>query len=157
MSFFITNVYANPIACAVCTFAIASGLGVSRMLGVTDTVIGVWVGTMLFALSQWTVEWLSKKNIKNKWISVLCYLLWFATIIPLYTGEIPNIIFNANTILGIDSFIFSIISGIAVLVGSIKLYRYMKTKNGKPHFPFEKVVLPISSLIFASLIFNYFV
>lgn len=146
--------FANPLACAVCTVAIAGGLGISRMLGVNDMVIGVWVGAILLAFSQWTAYWLETKNIKNIWVKILCYLGWYALIIPLYLGKEPNIIFNFDRVLGIDSFVFSIIIGSLVLLGSVKLYHFMKEKNkGKPHFPFEKVVLPFASLMIASLLF----
>ena len=148
--------FANPLACPVCAVAIAGGLGISRMLGVSDAVIGVWVGAALFALSQWTVYFFEKKNIKNIVVKVLCYVCWYAMIIPLYLGKEPSIIFNLNTIFGIDEFLLSIIIGTLTLFASAKLYHYMKDKNGgKPHFPFEKVVLPISSLFIVSLIFFF--
>lgn len=145
--------YANPLACAVCTVAIASGLGISRLLGVDDMLIGIWVGAMLLALSQWTVFWLEKKNIKNIFAKILCYAGWYALIIPLYLGKEPSIVFNFSRIFGIDRFIFSIILGSFILFGSVKLYYYLKECNGgKPHFPFEKVVFPIASLFVASFI-----
>ena len=146
--------FANPLACAVCTVAIAGGLGISRMLGVDDMVVGVWVGAGMFALAQWTVYYFEKKNINNIFVKALCYIGWYSLIIPLYLGKNPSIVFNLKTVIGIDSFVFSIIIGSSVLFGSAKLYYYMKEKNGgKPHFPFEKVVLPVVSLIITSLIF----
>lgn len=146
--------FANPLACAVCTFAIAGGLGISRMLGVDDMVIGVWVGAAMFAMSQWTAYYFEKKNIKNIFVKILCYVGWYSLIIPLYLGKNPSLIFNLKTIIGIDSFVFSTIIGSFVLFVSAKLYYYMKEKNGgRPHFPFEKVALPVVSLIITSLIF----
>ena len=152
--FFSFNSFANPLACPVCTVVIAGGLGISRMLGVDDMVIGVWVGAGLLALAQWTVYYFEKKNIKNILIKVLCYIGWYSLIIPLYLGNNPSIVFNLKTMFGIDSFIFSVIIGSLVLFCSVKLYYYMKEKNGgKPHFPYEKVVLPIISLFLSSFIF----
>ena len=151
------TVFANPLACPVCTIAIAGGLGLSRMFGVDDTVIGVWIGAILLALSQWTVYYLEKKNINNRFLKFLCYVFWYVLIVPVYIGKTPMIVFNRITIFGIDSFLFSIIVGSLTLFGSVKLYYYMKEKNGgKPHFQFEKVVLPIASLIFVSIIFYIF-
>jgi hypothetical protein len=154
--FWVTNSNANPLACAVCSIAIAGGLGVAKMLGVDETAVGVWCGAFLFVLAQWTITYLAKKNIKKWWISSLSYLLWFSAIIPLYIGENPSIIFNLNTILGVDAFLVSIVFGTLTLICSIKLYQYMKEKNKKPHFPFEKVALPIFSLIVESILFNLF-
>lgn len=151
--FFPFKLFASPLACPVCAVAIAGGLGISRMLGVSDAVIGIWVGAALFALSQWTVYFFEKKNIKNVIVKILCYVCWYAMIIPLYLGKEPSIIFNLNTILGIDEFLLSVAIGTLTLFASAKLYRYMKNKNsGKPHFSFEKVALPISSLFIVSLI-----
>lgn len=148
------KVFANPIACAVCTIAIVGGLGISRLLGVDDTVVGVWVGAGLLAMSQWTVYFFEKKNITNIWVKILCYVFTYSLILPLFLGDAPSIIFNLNRILFIDSFVFSILIGSLTLFGSVKLYYYMKDKNGgKPHFPFEKVALPIVSLAIVSFIF----
>ncbi len=149
----INNAMANPLACAVCTVAIAGGLGISRALGVDDAVIGVWLGSALLALSQWTAYFFEKKGIKNKIVKILSYISWYALIIPLYLGETPKIAYNFNKILGVDGFLLSIIMGSLTLFASVKLYRYMKEKNGKPHFPFEKVALPVASLLAVSFIF----
>lgn len=151
---FISNTaFANPLACSLCTFAIASGLGLAKYLGVDDTVVGVWVGAALLAMSQWTVYFLEKKKWKNKITVALTYILWYVIIIPLYLGKNPNIIFNQRTILFIDSFLFSVLCGSLSLFVGVELYRYMKEKNGKPHFPFEKVVLPIVLITLVSCIF----
>ena len=149
----LSTTYANPLACPVCAVAIAGGLGISRALGVDDSVVGVWLGAILLALSQWTAYFFEKKNIKNIFVKILCYACWYATIIPLYLGPTPKIIFNTNKIIGIDGFLLSILAGSLTLFTSVKVYRFMKEKNGKPHFPYEKVVLPIVSLFVVSFMF----
>lgn len=147
------KLFANPIACPVCAVAIVGGLSISRMLGVSDMIIGVWVGAILLAISQWTVYFFEKRKIKNLFVSFLCYILSYSLIIPLYFGSSPDIIYNLNRFCGVDAFLLSILIGSAVLFASVKLYNFMKeTNGGKPHFQFEKVVLPISSLILTSLI-----
>ncbi|MDR2527383.1 MAG: hypothetical protein LBC92_05930 [Rickettsiales bacterium] len=156
MFFFISSANASPLPCAVCAVAIAGGLSVARAFGVNDASIGIWTGAMLFSLSKWTIIWLEKKNIKNLWSKILTYLLWFGSLTFLYIGEKPNIIFWQYTMLWIDSFLLSVIVGMCVLIASLKSYYYMKEKNnGRPHFQFEKVVLPITSLMLVSIIFNY--
>lgn len=151
---FLNTVNAAPVACPVCAVAIAGGLGISRFLGVDDSVIGVWLGAGLLALSQWTVYFFEKKNIKNIFVKILCYACWYGMIIPLYLGDNPSIMFNLTTILGIDSFLLSIIAGTLTLFIGVMIYRKMKEKNGgHAHFPFEKVVLPIVSLFVVSFIF----
>jgi hypothetical protein len=59
--------------------------------------------------------------------------------------------------LWVDSFLFSIAIGGLVLFSGVKLYNFLKIKNGgKPHFQFEKVVLPISLITITSLLFYLF-
>ena len=149
-----TNTFANPVACPVCAVVIVSGLSISRFFGVKDCVVGIWLGALLLAISSGLVLLLRKKNINNIFLNILIYVLDYCMLIPLYVGKTPQLIFNAKKILFIDEFLFSVLSGSLVLFGSSKLYYYMKNKNGKPHFPFEKVVLPIANLIVLSIVFS---
>ena len=149
------NLSATPLACPVCAVAIASGLGLSRTFGVKDGVIGIWAGALLLAISQGCVTFLRKKNIKNIFLDLLIYALTYCLIIPMYIGEKAPIVFNLETIFGIDKFLFSIIIGSITLFISSKSYYYMKEKNGKPHFPYEKVALPIVSLLLVSILLNF--
>jgi len=152
---FSTELFANPAACALCTFAIAGGLSISRFFGVDDMVIGVWFGAILLAASQWAVYFFEKKNIKNAFINIVCHVLSYSLVLPLYWGNQPTIRFNLRRVWWIDSFLFSITIGTLVLFTSLKWYYYMKNKNGSPHFQFEKVVLPIISLIITSIIMTF--
>lgn len=149
------NVFATPLICSVCTIAVASGLGLAKLFGVSDLVVGLWMGAILLTMSQWTVFILKKKNINNNIANLLVYLSSYLLIVPLYLGKTPQLIFNENKILFIDSFLFSVIMGSIVLFSSIKIYQFMKSKNGRAHFPFEKVALPIVSLCITSILFHF--
>lgn len=146
---------ATSIACPVCAVAIASGLGLSRALGVRDAVVGVWMGALLLALSHGTIIWLqNKKNWRFIWLDMLIYAATYSLLLPLYLGSHATLIFNLKTIVGVDEFLFSVLIGSLTLFSSSKFYQFMKNKNGKPHFPFEKVALPIGALLLTSVIFQ---
>ncbi|GHU29279.1 hypothetical protein FACS1894152_7590 [Bacilli bacterium] len=159
LSFFLLllakDVFAGAVVCPLCTVMIASGLGISRFFGVSNCVVALWFGAILLAIAHTTVTFLEKKGVNNKYAHFTVHILTYAMIVPLYIGKNPTMIFNIKTILGIDEFLFSTLLGYGTLFMSSKLYQYMKKKNGKPHFQFEKVVLPISSLIFLSILLNY--
>lgn len=144
---------ATPLMCTMCTAAVASGLAISKILGVDDTVIGIWTGAILLAMSEWALFWLDKKNIKNTIIKILTFLSSYLLLIPLYVSKTPSLIFGQQKFFGIDSFIFSVIIGSCVLSTSLKLYNYIKNKNDKPHFPYERVALPFILLFITSIIF----
>lgn len=138
--------------CPVCTIAIAGGLGLSRWLGVDDTVSGVWIGGLIVSSVIWFLNWLDKKQIRFKFrwfiIAVFSYLI---VIIPLYWSKIIG--HPYNKFLGIDKLIFGIIAGSLGFFLGDYLSNLLKIKNqGKAFFRFQKVVLPISFLIILSLI-----
>lgn len=148
--------FANPMMCTMCTVAMASGLGISRLLGVNDCIVGLWIGACLLAMGQYANMFLKKKNIHNKWLVTMVYIAPFISLIPLYLGENPKLKFNFDLICGVDSFLLSVIIGVLAIICSSKYYNYIKQKNGKPHFPFEKVVLPVVSLFIMSILFYFF-
>ncbi len=145
---------ANP-ACAVCTVAVGAFLEISRKLGVDDTVVGVWFGALLMLIAFWLIKFCSGRKWSFKGLNILLVILTFATMIPIYT--LDYIPYGSRTILGVDAFLLSTIVGALIIWSTDILYRRMKEKNGgHAHFPFEKVVIPVVSLLLASVIF-YFV
>lgn len=140
--------------CPVCTVAIAGGVGLSRWLGVDDTVTGVWIGGLLVSMTFWTINYLNAKKIKffgmNILIPIAYYLL---TLIPLDYSEIIG--HPYNKLWSIDKLILGIAIGTVITVIAMSLYELMRRKNGKAHFPFEKVALPVLSLILASGAFYF--
>ena len=51
---------ANP-ACIVCTVAIGASLEISRKLGISDDIVGLWTGALFSLLGYWTILWFEKK------------------------------------------------------------------------------------------------
>lgn len=143
--------------CPVCTIAIAGGVGLSRWLGVDDSVSGIWVGALIISSIIWLLHWLDKKQIRFKFRWVIVTVLFYLVIIlPLYWAGIIG--HPYNQFCGIDKLVFGIIGGsLAFLIGNW-LSNFLKKKNqGKAFFPFQKVVLPISFVIILSVIFFFLV
>ena len=160
LSAIFAGLLASPVAravCPVCTIAVAGGVGLSRWLGIDDSITGLWVGGLIVSMIVWTITWLNKKNIRffgRKIIVVLAY--YIAVVLPLYLKGIIG--HSANTFCGcgIDKLIVGISSGtIGFTIGAL-LNHYLKKRNqGKAYFPFQKVVLPVSPLIIFSVIFYF--
>lgn len=151
---FIPNAYAAAV-CPVCTVAVAAGLGMSRWLGIDDTIAGLWIGGLTISLIIWTINWFKNKN-KQSWtwqaLTVIFYI--GLIIVPLYYYDIIG--HPLNTLWGVDKLLLGIIIGALFFIAGAQLYQYLKKKNhGKAHFPFQKVVLPISPLIIFSIIFYF--
>jgi len=140
--------------CPVCTVGVVAGLGLSRWLGIDDTISGLWIGGVLMSISAWTITWLKSKKWYFKGAPFVITASYYAvTVVPLYIKEIIGHPFN--TYWGLDKLVLGIILGSASFFFGALLYKYFKNKNGKAHFPFEKVVLPIAPLVVLSIIFYF--
>jgi len=141
--------------CPVCTIAVGAGLGLSRWLGIDDTISSLWIGGLIVSLIMWTNFWLDKKNINFKYRNYLTSILYYALIIlPLYfTRVIGHFL---NTLWGIDKIVLGTAFGsIAFFAGSYFHFYLKKKNNHQVHFPFQKIVFAISPLIILSLVFYF--
>lgn len=141
--------------CPLCAVTVGAGLGLSRWLGVDDTISGIWIGGLIVSLIMWTENWLEKKNIKFKlrWL-ITAAVYYLFTIIPLYYSEIIGHPFNK--LWGIDKLALGISTGSIIFFLACLWYYYLKAKNnGRAYFPFQKVAMPVGSLIILTAIFYF--
>ena len=141
--------------CPVCTIAVGAGVGFSRYLGIDDTISGIWIGGLVVSMIMWTINWLDKKNIHFKGRKIIITLGYYLLIVvPLYwTGIMGH---PLNIMWGMDKLLLGIIVGSLgfFLVGI--WYYDLKAKNeGHAYFPFQKVVMPVGTLLILSLIFYF--
>ncbi|MBD5389089.1 hypothetical protein HDR63_02435 [bacterium] len=145
---------ANP-ACPVCTIAIGAALPVTRRMGVSDAVVGVWAGALLVIVGYWILKFMDGRGWRFSGRNALVLALSVASIGFAYLGPVT---YKACTYMGIiqlDPLLMGTLVGAALFILTEKIYDIMKAKNGgHAHFPFEKVVLPIVVLAGASLIIN---
>jgi hypothetical protein len=89
--------------CPVCTVTVIAGLGLSRLLGIDDMVISLWIGAFTLSFSLITIDWINKKWPKLKFdrfkiqFTALIYLL---VLVPLKMGGSIGI--PQNSLWGID-------------------------------------------------------
>lgn len=141
--------------CPVCTIAVAGGLGLSRWLGIDDTITGLWSGALVASVTFWTISWLNKKNIRFYGRKILIAIFWYGlTFAPLHYMGITG--HPYNKLWGVDKFVLGVIAGSIIFATAAKFYEYLKRKNGgKAHFPLEKILIPITALTIFSWIFYF--
>jgi len=131
-------------------------LGLSRWLGVDDSLSGVWIGALILAFSLWTFNWIFRKRAKKPiiFLPVTIAAYWLLVFLPLYAAHIISNT-GCQTLLGLNRLVFGSLLGIALSGLAIltdKLLR--KYKEGKRLFPYQKVIIPIGILLIASFILN---
>lgn len=141
--------------CPVCTVAVTAGVGLSRWLGIDDTISGLWIGGLIVSLIIWTISWLNKKNVRfmgRKIIVIMGY--YVLVIVPLYWAR--NMGHELNKFWGIDKLLLGIIFGSIGFSLGVWVYYYLKAKNNnQAYFPFQKVVMPVAPLLILTIIFYF--
>lgn len=148
--------WASPVeaVCPVCTVAVGAGVGISRWLGIDDTVSGLWMGGLIVSSAFWTAAWLEKKGKtwphKRFW-ALLAF--WAMTLPPLYwSGMVGH---SLNTLWGVDRLVLGMMMGSGLFILAVwtdKLLRMTK-EGGKVYVPYQKVIIPVTLLTAASLYF----
>ena len=151
--FFISLPLTAQAVCPVCTVAVCASVGLSRWLGVDDTITGLWFGGLAVSLIIWTIDYLNKKNIRFIGRKILTVIFYYLIIIwPLYYFNFAGDPYHK--LWGIDKLLLGIIIGSIVFTAAVIFERYLKRKNAdKVYFPFQKVIFPVGSLLILSLIF----
>lgn len=143
--------------CPICTIAVVSGVGLSRWLGIDDSITGIWIGGLTVSMITWTLSWCEKKNIKFKAMVLLITIGYYLlVVVPLfYIGLIGHPL-STICVCGADKLLIGIIIGSFGFWAGAEWYFYLKAKNnGHAYFPFQKVVMPVSPLIILSIIFYF--
>ena len=147
---------ANAV-CPVCVVAVGAGLGLSEYLGIDDTIAGVWIGGLLAATTVWTINWLNRKKILEKYkklLPVSVAILYYAlTFWPLWLQDLVGS--PTNRFWGVDKLILGTIFGSLGLLAAAARYEQIKKKRGRAHFPFQKVAMPVGALIILSALFYF--
>jgi len=142
--------------CQLCTVTVIAGLGISRLLGIDDTIASLWIGGLILSLTFVTIDWINKKWPKlqvKKWQLILFALMYVLVLLPLkFNGSIG---IAGNTLWGIDKIILGVLSGSIFFLFGIWMDKKIRTAKGRQLFKFQKVVLPVVSLIIASIIFYF--
>jgi hypothetical protein len=141
--------------CPVCTVAVVAGAGFSRMIGIDDTVSGIWMGGLLTSIALWTILWLDKKGIKFFFKRKIVYALYFGG--AYYSLLWANMLgTDCEKIWGYPKILVGIIIGGFLFRFGEWLEEKMRQANqGEVYMYFQKVIVPIGMLSLASLVFYY--
>lgn len=145
-------IFVKPVNafCPVCTIAVGAGIGLSKTLGIDDTITSMWIGAVIVSSIFWLLSFLKKKNVKAPFFTLFLIIL---TYIITYLALKDSINLKGNTLFGIDKIILGFITGTVVfLIGHFLHLKLKRDNNNEVFFPFQKVVIPIGFLIITSLL-----
>lgn len=138
--------------CPVCTVAVGAGLGISRVLGIDDTVTSVWIGGLILSSSFWLIDWLKKKKPNlpiNDYQLAIIFVMYLLVLLPLWFGKYIGR--PTNAIWGIDKILFGTVIGSLAFLAGIWLDKKIREIKSKQLFNYQKIVFPFVALVIISL------
>ncbi len=143
--------------CPVCTIAVGAGVGISRYLGIDDTISGIWIGGLMSSSALWLINFVkSKFKKKTSNVNVLSFLLFVLTVLLfLVSLKLSGILgHELNTIWGIDKVLVGITVGsISFLIGQKVHKTLLRINRNRVFIPFQKVEIPLLALLITTIIF----
>lgn len=138
--------------CPLCTFAVGTGVGLCRFLGIDDTITGLWIGALIFSSGLW-ISNLLKKRVKMPYLDFFSLILVFLLVFfPLSWSKMIGI--PGNTLWGIDKLFLGIIFGAFFFLLGVWTDKFLRhLHGGKVFFYYQKVLIPIFYLALASFSF----
>lgn len=138
--------------CPVCTIAVAGGLGISRWLGIDDTVTGIWIGGLIFSSGLWLADWITKRGWQVPHPTVLATLSMILLVIPpLYWSQMIGL--ADNTLWGIDKVLLGTFIGSLMFLCGVVVDKWLRNTNeGKVYIYYQKVITPVFLLSVVSFI-----
>jgi len=139
----------------LCAIGIAGGLWLSRLLGINDMTLGIWIGALILAVSVQFNKFLIKRN---KAFSLSFWLIfigtWLLSFLPIWSK-----LSGSYNFCGVPRIVFGSFIGILTLFLSDWLDNIILKKfhRDKVYFPYQRVIIPLVALIIISAIFELWV
>ena len=136
----------------LCAIGIAGGLWLSKILGIDDLTLGLWMGALILSVSVQLNKYLIRKG-KAFPVSFWLILIssWGLSFLPIWKklNWQPQSLFC-----GLPRVISGSLIGMIVLFLSDWLNGFIikKYHQNKVYFPYQKIIIPIIGLIIISLI-----
>lgn len=146
--------------CPLCVAGAAAGLTLSRLLGIDDSITGVWMAAFLGAMSFWTVNLIAAKvKFRIPFLKEIVYVLIFVlTIVSFYQFKL---VVRMGDIFGFDKLTFGMVTGGILFYLVDRVDDYLISKNGKVFFPYQRIAVSLGSMMIWSLaifiLINYFI
>jgi hypothetical protein len=139
--------------CPLCVAGAGIGLSLARVLGVDDSITGVWLAAFLGATSFYLSTFPMRK-IKFPFKKPTIYLLvFYSTLWSFYQFKLIDL--HAGDIFGLPKLTFGMLSGSVLFYLVDVIDAYLIKRHGGVFFPYQRVVASLGSMLYLS-IFNYF-
>ena len=144
--------------CPLCVAGAGAGLSLSRVLGIDDSITGVWVAAFLGAMSFWISNSIKKKYFPFQ--ETIIYIVIFGTtVFSFYRFGLIN---EHNGLIGnLPKLTFGILTGGVLFYILDKANALIKKRKGKVLFQYQPMVFSLGGMLILSLaiyvLINYYI
>ncbi|MCX6765810.1 MAG: hypothetical protein NT136_02525 [Candidatus Moranbacteria bacterium] len=138
----------------LCPVGIAGGLGLARLLGVDEFILGLWIGALIVSFSVVLNKFLIKKG-KGFPFSFWLILLatWLISFFPIYRQLSWD---SSVIILGLPRVIAGSLAGAVMLFLIAKINDFAISRhNGQIYFHYQRIIIPLAGLLAISAVFYW--
>lgn len=142
------TVYAQ---CPICIVTVGGGLILAKKLGIDDLLVSIWISGLNTAVAIFFASKIKNKTANNPFLWTALFFL--ITLFYLYfTRQIGN---PRNRFFGIDKVLLGLIIGVIIFLVSFLIDRRIRnSNNGKVLFHYQKVIIPVTLLVFSTVLFK---
>ncbi|KKQ48285.1 MAG: hypothetical protein US68_C0038G0006 [Candidatus Shapirobacteria bacterium GW2011_GWE1_38_10] len=137
--------------CPLCVAGTAFGITLTRLLGVDDSITGIWIGALLGAISFWTYMAIVSKLKKGSisWLKPTVYLAIFAS--TLWSFYKFGLIIKMEKMFGLDKLTFGILVGGAAFYLVEIINNLIVKIKGKSLFPYQRIAFSLGMTAILSI------
>lgn len=144
--------------CPLCVAGAGVGLSLSRLLGIDDSITGVWLAALLGATSFWSESLIKNRELRTKLRPLIFIGIFAATIWSFYKF---NLVIRMSQLFGLDKLTFGMIVGGVAFYLIDALDDYIIRRKGKVFFPYQRIIVTLGGMLVLSLgvyiLINYFI
>jgi hypothetical protein len=144
--------------CPLCVAGAGVGLSLSRVLGIDDSITGVWLAAFLGAMSLWISNLIKKKYIPLQ-REIIYIGVFVTTIISFYRFGLINE--HNGLIYNIPKLTFGILTGGTFFYLVDRVNDSIKRTREKVLFPYQPIVFSFSAMVVLSIaiyiLINYYI
>jgi uncharacterized membrane protein len=139
--------------CPLCTAATGAAVAVTRLYGIDDLAVGLFIGGFILSTTFWFDRVLKKRNKGTEYIPLQIIILIFlglvSTFLSFYWANLLGP--SASTLFGMSKLILGTIIGIAVSFSAFEFHKFIRRKFERSFIPFQGIVLTLLSLTLVGL------
>ncbi|MBI2970943.1 MAG: hypothetical protein HYY37_00825 [Candidatus Aenigmarchaeota archaeon] len=150
---FFTFLPAAMAHCPLCSAATGMAVATTRIYGIDDAVVGLFIGGFAVSTALWMHNVAFKRNGKKMMIAYQQHIFVLVSLaLTLVTVYLAGMLDSKYLIFGMDKLFFGTIAGTAVASLAFVAHQQLRAGNGNSNFiPMQGIILPLAALVVASV------